>query len=98
MKGRNRLRSRQRVLNCLEQGLDTKINESAENLIVVGRHEDAWPKQLDELQGHRNLDLRYRMTLIGDDGDIDRPELLRERTNTVRDRPGAVDPHKLKSG
>jgi len=67
---RDRLRTGQRILNGFEQRFDAEIHESAENLIVMGRHEDARPKQLDEFERHRNLHLRDRVALIRHDGDV----------------------------
>ena len=70
MQRRNRLSTRQGILDRFEQRFDAEIHESAENLIVMGRHEDARPKQLDEFERHRNLHLRDRVALIRHNGDV----------------------------
>src|SRR5262249_5824323 len=95
---RNRLRSGQRVRDRLEQRLDAEVDESPENLVVMSRHEDARPEQLDELESDGDLRLRDRMALIGHDGDVNRSELLRERAHALGDGAGAVDPYELISG
>jgi hypothetical protein len=82
----------------LEQWLHSKIDECAEDLIVMCRNEGPRLEQFDKRERDRHLHLRNRMSLVGDDGKIDRAELLGERAIAVGHRAGAVEPEHLKPG
>ena len=81
----------------LEERRDAKVDERAEDLIVVSRQIDARLEQLNEIEGERYLGFGDWVALVRANRDVYRAELLRKSAIAVGDGSGTIDPNEGKA-